>query len=169
MLPRITDPVVWQQAEILMQPAFIRVIDHIGKQLESSKWKGSYHDVLVWPNGTSEEIKGTVTQLMQQLETAAPEQATAIAQALSHLPKPQPEYHLCLKHEGMSEVRVDLWELCYQICFDDYNPSLMSQTDDSVSIDTDLIDETGDVDWQCLDAKAGELIEQIFIDLPSID
>lgn len=168
MPPKIIDPVVWQQAETLMQPAFIRVIDHIGKQLESSKWKGTYEDVLVWPNGTSEEIKAIVTQLRQQLETAATEQATAIEQALNHLPKPQPEYFLCLNHQGASEVRVDLWELCYEICFDGYNPSLAMQTDDLVNIDTNLIDETGDVDWQCLDAKAGKLINKIFSNLPPV-
>jgi len=31
-----------------------------------------------------------------------------------------------------------------------------------VQIDTSLIDETGDVDWQRLDAKAAELVEQVF-------
>lgn len=168
MLPRITDPLVWQQAEMLMQPAFIRVIDHIGKQLESSKWKGTYQDTLVWSDETSEEIKAIVTQLRQQLETAAAEQATAIEQALSHLPKPQPEYYLCLTHAGAPEVRVDLWELCYEICFDGYNSSSATLADSGVKIDTSLIDETGDVDWQRLDAKAGKLIGEIFDNLPPV-
>lgn len=166
MPPKITNPIAWQQAELLMQPAFIRVIDHIGKQLEESGWKGIYQDVLIWPAGTTAETKAIVTQLLQQLEITSGEDLAEIEQALSQLPQPHPEYHLCLR-QGLQEVKVDLWELCYQVCFRDYSPSIDKLASDAVEIDTSLIDETGDVDWQRLDAKAGELVEQVFANLPS--
>jgi hypothetical protein len=167
MPPKITDPIVWQQAELLMQPAFIRVIDHIGKQLEGSDWQGKYEDVMVWPEGTTDETKDTVTQLVQRLETASPSQVVEIEQTLIHLPTPQLEYHLCLQHQGVPEVKVNLWELCYQICFRDYDPA-QTAINYGVIIDTRLIDETGDIDWQCLDLKAGQLVEQIFANLPDV-
>lgn len=168
MPPKITDPVAWQQAELLMQPAFIRVIDHIGKQLEGSDWRGTYEDVMIWSEGTTEETKGTVTQLVHCLETAFPEQLSEIEQTLIHLPTPQPEYHLCLRHQGVPEVKVNLWELCYQICFRDYELSHPTPPNYTVNIDTSLIDETGDIDWQRLDVKAGELVDQIFTNLPTV-
>jgi hypothetical protein len=161
MPPKITNSVAWQQAELLMQPAFIRVIDHIRKQLEESTWQGTYQDVLIWPAGTTEEIKAIVTQLLQELEIASPEEAVEIRQTLEGLPKPHPGYHLCLQRNDQ-EVRVDLWELCYQICFHNYIPSGSEEVD----IDTSLIDEMGDVDWQQLDAKAKELVRRVFANLP---
>jgi len=161
MPPKITNSIAWQQAELLMQPAFIRVIDHIRKQLEESTWKGTYQDVVIWPAGTTEDIKAIVTQLLQELEAAATEEAVEIRRTLAGLPRPHPGYELCLQRQD-EEVRVDLWELCYQVCFRNYTPSL----EEEVDIDTSLIDETGDVDWQQLDVKAQELVRQVFANLP---
>ncbi|MGE5656483.1 MAG: hypothetical protein ACM37W_07700 [Actinomycetota bacterium] len=45
MRPKITNMIAWQQAELLMQPAMIRVIDNIRKQLEQSAWTGTYQEV----------------------------------------------------------------------------------------------------------------------------
>ncbi len=168
MPPKITDPVAWQQAELLMQPAFIRVIDHIRQQLDQSAWKGTYQDVLIWPLGTTDETKAIVTQLLQQLETAAPMEMIEIKQTLTQLPTPHPGYHLCLQRQGLPLVSVDLWELCYQICFRNYSPSLYESLSQEVKIDTSLLDDTDDVDWQRLDAKVGELIEQVFAKLPDV-
>ncbi len=167
MPPKITDKVAWQQAELLMQPAFIRVIDRIGKQLDESDWKGTYKDVLIWPTGTTDETKAIVTQLLQQLEGASPEQAAQIEQAIAQLPTPHPGYHLCLQRQDQ-QVNVDLWELCYQICFRNYSSSLDESASLAVKIDTSLIDETGDVDWQRLDSKAQHLVDQIFANLPTV-
>lgn len=164
MLPKITNPVAWQQAELLMQPAFIRVVDHIGKQLEASEWKGTYQDVLIWPAETTDQMKGIVTQLLQELETTPVEDVAKIKQTLQLLPHPYPGYHLCLQHQ-VREVKVDLWELCYQVCFRHYSLLANESVSDEVEIDTSLIDETGDVDWQRLDAKAGELVKQMFANL----
>jgi len=160
MLPKITNLETWQQAEVLMQPAFIRVVDNIRKQLDESAWKGTYKDVLVWTADTSDETKAIVTQLLQEMEGATPEQSDLIRQSLANLPTPHPGYHLCLQRQDQL-VTVDLWELCYKVCFLDYGTG-----NNSVSIDPDLIDETGDVDWLQLEAKTKELVGQVFASLP---
>ncbi len=160
MPPKITDSVAWQQAELLMQPIFIRVIDNIRKQLDVSPWTGTYQDVLIWPAGTTEETKAIVTQLLQELEAATPEQAVEIRKTLSLLPVPHPGYHLRLQRQEQT-LSIDMWDLCYQVCFVEYMPG-----DEAVAIDTSLIDETGDVDWQRLDSKAHELVVVVFAKLP---
>lgn len=160
MPPKISNSVAWQQAELLMQPAFIRVVDNIRKLLEESPWKGTYQDVLIWPAGTNVKTQEIVTKFLQELETATPEQADELRETLSRLPTPYPGYHLCLQRQEQ-KVSIDLWELCYQVSFLDYSPG-----DEAVNIDTSLIDEIGDVDWQRLDAKVKELVEQVFANLP---
>jgi hypothetical protein len=163
MPPKITNPDTWQQAEVLMQPAFIRIIDHLRRQLETSTWKGTYQDVLIWPSDTTDATKTIVTQLLQELATAPEETAMEIKQTLMKLPKPHPGYHLCLQRQEQ-QVSVDLWELCYQVCFRNYS----SLGDEAVEIDTSLMeDDTVDVDWQRLDGKVGELVAQVFANLPS--
>ncbi|MBU7585656.1 MAG: hypothetical protein KAF91_22690 [Nostoc sp. TH1S01] len=160
MPPKITNPVAWQQAELLMQPAFIRVVDNIRKQLDASAWKGTYHDVLIWPPSTTEEMKALVTRLLQEMESATPAQADEIRNTLSQLPMPHPGYHLQLQRQEQ-QVSVDLWELCYQVCFANYSPE-----NETVDIDTSLIDELGEVDWQNLEIKTKNLVAQVFANLP---
>jgi hypothetical protein len=167
MTPKFKDILAWQQAELLMQPAFLRIVDNIRKQLEASTWKGIYRDVLIWPQGTPEEIKSTVIQLRQQLEAASPESIDRIEQELANLPQPYPGYQLCLEAQER-EFCVDLWELCYQVCFRNYSLSLVDPDRQEVEIDTSLIDETGDVDWHRLDTKAQEMVGQIFANLPIV-
>jgi hypothetical protein len=170
-MPKFRDMVAWQQAEILMQPAFIRLIDNIRKQLEESVWLGKYEDTEDWPEGTSDETKFRVKQLQTELETLPPEQTEEIQEALSRLPAPYPGYQLRLEHLGQ-QVTLELWNLCYQVCFQDYDAtSGTSQVNslggtEGVTIDTRLFDETGDVDWNHLDDKARKLVEQIFANLP---
>ncbi|MBW4508623.1 MAG: hypothetical protein KME64_19240 [Scytonematopsis contorta HA4267-MV1] len=161
MPPRIINSVAWEQAELLMQPAFIRVVDNIRKQLDASAWTGTYKDVLIWPTSTSDETKAMVMRLTQELEAATPEQAAQIRETLAQLPTPHPGYHLCLQRQEQ-QIHVDLWELCYQVCFLDYTP----EVDNAVDIDTSLIDETGDVDWQKLDNKVRGLVDEVFAKLP---
>ncbi len=160
MPPKIIDSTVWQQAEILMQPAFIRVVDNIRKYLDASTWKGTYQDVLVWPPSTTDETKAIVTKLIGSLETATPDQGSEIRQTLAKLPMPHPGYHLCLQRQEQ-RVEIDLWELCYQVCFQNYVNGR-----EVVTIDTSLIDERGDVDWNALDRKAHDLVEEVFVRLP---
>jgi hypothetical protein len=125
MKPKITSSIAWQQAELLMQPAMIRVIDNIRKQLEESAWTGTYQEVQI----------------------------------------PIPGYQLLLELQGEQRC-IDIWELCYRVCFLNYEPAHTQIQSQEVVIDTSLIDDdTGDVDWNRLDAKASQLIQEIFANL----
>ncbi len=125
MKPEFKNMTAWNQAELLMQPAFLRVIDNIRKQLETSDWKGTYQDIQ----------------------------------------SPIPGYQLCLQRQNAT-VNVDIWELCYQVCFRNYQLNSTETESQTVEIDTSLLDETGDVDWQCLEAKTRQLVQQVFANLP---
>lgn len=172
MTPKIPNRTVWQQAEVLMQPAFIRLIANITQQLEQSDWRGDYEDVQMWPEGTSETDKMLVASLRSQLETASPAEVDAITQSLAQLPTPFPGYQLRLSR-GDRQVSVDLWDLCYRICFQDYDSvsgtshAVDAAIGGSVAIDPSLFDETGDVDWHQLDDKTKQLVNQIFANLPA--
>ncbi|MDY7020054.1 MAG: hypothetical protein SWJ54_01665 [Cyanobacteriota bacterium] len=124
MKPKIKDQVAWQQAELLMQPVLIRLLDNIRKKLETSVWTGNYEE----------------TQI------------------------PYPGYRLNLQYNAR-QISVDIWELCYQVCFRNYQPSHASQESQEVEIDTSLIDDTGDVDWEKLEEKTSVIIEQLFNNL----
>ena len=97
---------------------------------------------------------------MQVMQTATPEEADEIRDTLARLPMPHPGYHLRLQRQ-QQEASIDLWELCYQVCFLEYSPNK-----EGADIDTSLIDELGEVDWLRLDAKARELVDQTFTKLP---
>lgn len=159
MKPKITDMQEWQQAELLMQPALIRLIDNVRKQLEHSKWTGNYRTIESWPEGTPAEVQAQVTQLQQQLE-ATPEQAVELSQVLAGLPQPKLTYQLCLKRQA-GQLEVDVWDLCYQICFYDYNPNSEQLTEEA-HVDSSLIGLEGEVDWHRLDLKARQVVEQLF-------
>jgi hypothetical protein len=121
MKPKIKDAIAWQQAELLMQPTLIRVLDNIRKQLEDSPWKGTYQEI-------------------QQ---------------------PFPGYRLDLTCNDQTRS-IDIWEVCYQVCFLDYEPTHAAAESREVEIDTSLIDsETGEVDWKQLDEKAKRIVEQL--------
>ncbi len=163
MKPRFATIETWQQAELLMQPTFIRLIDNLRKQLDLSTWRGTYHDVLVWADHIPEATKTRVTQLQQQLETAPSDQTAEIQATLSHLPSPYPGYELQLEKDDR-QVNIDVWELCYRICF---RSELGEWTDDfPVEVDTSLLDETGEVDWILLEDKTKRRVEQLFENLP---
>lgn len=174
-MPKFGDMTVWQQAEQLMQPTFIRLIDNLRKQLDQSSWRGTYEDVLVWPEDVSDSDKTQVMRLRLDLEQAtSPEAAVELEQALAKLPAPYPGYLLRLTQQN-EQVTVDLWELCYRICFRDYDATTGTSRSrgfgqspsQSVEVDTTLFDETGDVDWNRLDAKTIKVVAQIFANLPA--
>ncbi len=125
MKPKFKTLQAWEQAELLMQPALIRVLDNIRKEIEQSSWNGSY----------------------QEIQT------------------PYPGYLLCLT-QGEQSVTVDIWELCFQVCFVDYPPAENHEASSEVEIDLNLLDDTGDVDWQSLETKAQQLVKEIFANLP---
>jgi hypothetical protein len=127
MKPKFKNLLAWEQAQLLMQPAFLRVLDNIRKQLELSAWKGTFEEV----------------------ET------------------PMPGYRLHLIY-GDRSVTIDIWDLCFQICFLHY-PPLVPDANPEIDIDTALLDETGDVDWQSLETKAQRVIQRLFASLPPAD
>lgn len=156
----------WQQAEILMQPVFIRLIDNIRKALDHSAWQGNYQEQTIWPDGVTAEMQAHVLHV-QQLASASTTDLPQLEAELARLPQPHPAYQLCLKHlEHERQVTVDLWQLCYQICFKNYSPILSVTDEVTVEVDLALLDETGEVDWQNLDSKTKQLIEQVFASLP---
>jgi hypothetical protein len=136
----------WRQAALLMQPALLRLIDQLRKQLERSPWKGTYETQEIWPDGT----------MPQEKEKSEPPQILYLL-------------HLSL---GNQQVQVNLWELCYQICFADYTPQLAySGINDfqvgDVQVDLDLLDGQGEIDWHRLDEKAQSVVKQVFDALPA--
>lgn len=168
MPPKFATTIAWQQAELLMQPVFIRIIDNIRKELEQSSWRGTYHESPIWADGVSEDTKARVTALQTELQTASSEESTVIQETLARLPQPHPGYYLSLQR-GDREITVDLWQLCYQICFRNYNSVVNVSKDPLVEIDTTLIEaDTGEVDWVRLDDKTKQVISQIFANLPSV-
>ncbi|NEO81851.1 hypothetical protein [Moorena sp. SIO4G3] len=128
MKPLFKDTLAWEQAQLLMQPAFIRIIDEIGRQLEPTNWKVTYQNVTT----------------------------------------PIPGYEMCLAHQDTT-VTINLWDLCFQVCFRDYQPTQSELETLAVEIDPMLIDQAGEVDWQCLDAKAKQLVEDVVAGLPLVD
>jgi hypothetical protein len=126
MQPKFANELAWQQAEFLMQPIYIRIIDHIRQQSEVSIWKVSY-----------EEIK-----------------------------EPLPTNYLCLESTH-GQLKFDIWDLCYQVCFLNYHGSHSELESQVVEVDASLIDlEAQSPDWTRLDHKAKAVIARVFENLP---
>lgn len=126
MQPKFVSELAWQQAEFLMQPIYIRIIDRIRQQSEVSTWKVTY-----------EEVRD-----------------------------PHPINYLCLESED-KQLKFDIWDLCYQVCFLNYDGSHSELESRIVEVDTSSIDlETGTIDWMLLDNKAKAVIAKIFDNLP---
>jgi hypothetical protein len=124
MRPKIKDQVAWQQAELLKQPALIRLLRHIEEKLGKPGW-----------------------------EEADP-----------NTEMPYPGYRLGVEYNNQ-KLSLDTWELCYQVCFKNYQLTHAPQESQEVEIDTNLIDHTGDVDWTRIDEKARMIIDQFFDNL----
>ncbi|ELR98598.1 hypothetical protein [Gloeocapsa sp. PCC 73106] len=120
MQPKFKDQLAWEQAEILMQPILIRVIDNLRQTLETSDWQGTY----------------------QETQT------------------PYPGYQLLLTKDNQT-VNLDIWQLCFQICFLDYQSEIPNQF---VDIDTSLITDN-EVNWESLESKTKAVIKEIFAHL----
>ncbi|NEP19068.1 MAG: hypothetical protein F6J97_19585, partial [Leptolyngbya sp. SIO4C1] len=67
-MPLFSTPLARRQVEVLMQPALIRIIDNIRKQLDVSNWKGQYEDKIVWPDSATEAQQQQYLKLLLQLE-----------------------------------------------------------------------------------------------------
>lgn len=165
MKPTFADEATWEKTNVLMQPAFIRLLDNIRKLTEEySTWKSSYQENLVWDDAISEEERGRIALLQQELKsTTDNDRAYTIEQILETLPKPYPAYEWKLER-GEEIVTIDVWELCYKICFTvDYDP----RVDRPAKVDESLFDD-GEVDWRVLDEKAKRLVTEILSQLPTL-
>lgn len=80
---------------------------------------------------------------------------------------PFPGYELSLSSEE-KEIKINLWELCFEVCFKDYQRgSVPLEAELKVEVDTSLFaEDTGEVNWEKLDAKAKQQVEQLFEHLP---
>ncbi len=159
-------PPTWQSAAQLMQPALIRLIDQLGHYLTTSDWRGEYETQEYWPEQTSADLKQQVMTLRQQWESADPESKPGLEAQLFALPQPLVGYVLHLER-GETKTHFNLWELCYQICFESYTPKLDWEgiTDlpiEQIQVDARLLNDQGEVDWNALDQKAAQVVTQAF-------
>lgn len=166
MPPKFATALAWEQANLMMQPALIRVIDNIRKHLDEAEWTGTYENVLRFPPGTSSADQARVQSLQIRLEAGEGDRED-LQQQLAQLPQPYLGYELCLS-QGDRQVRVDLWELCYKVCFRAYEPSPDPQATQLVEIDETLVNDQNELDWQRLEEKAQQVVALVF-DTLSLD
>ena len=115
--PKFKSQLEYDQAQILMQPALIRVVDNIRKESESSDWNVRYEE----------------TQT------------------------PFPGYIAYLEKDNYQKQK-SIWELCFEICFVDYNEN----SNQEIETDHSLFDEEGELDWQRLETKTQRLVKSLF-------
>ncbi len=162
-MPEFATALEREKIEQLMQPALIRVIDNIRKQLDSSVWQGSYEEELIWPEGTTVEQQQEYLELQKGLHGVPSEEHDRVAARMSALPQPSPLYTLRLKNDGQEEDQtIDIWSLCYRVCATAYR----DESSAAITADETLFDESGEVDWRVLDDKTLGLVESIFKSLP---
>lgn len=164
-VPTFATPQDRANVEQLMQPALIRVIDNIRKQLDTSDWQGQYEENLVWPDGTTEQQKTMYADLQKGLHGVPTEEHDRVATAMSKLPQPSPLYTLRLTQADQPDQTIDVWATCYQVCTTANEDGLKADT--KLKADTNLFNENGEVDWLLLDEKTKALVESIFQALPS--
>ncbi|MEL6816727.1 MAG: hypothetical protein AAFP03_18270 [Cyanobacteria bacterium J06598_3] len=172
-MPKFATQLARAKVEQLMQPALIRVIDNIRKQLDVSEWQGNYEEELIWPDGTTPEQQQEYAALQKVLHGVPPEEHDRVANLMSQLPQPRPLYTLRLTKADQPDHTIDIWALCYKVCATSFK-GVVSQVADALpqggspendmllEADDSLFDEAGDVDWQVLDDKTKRLIETIF-------
>jgi hypothetical protein len=122
MKPKFATELAWQQAELLMQPAYIRLVDQIRRQTEEN-----------------EDIPVSYIEVTE----------------------PYPSNLLCLTKDNQ-ELRVDIWELCFQVCFTNFE-EICQHPEQVAQIDEHLFDpDSTEVDWTKLDNKAQAAVAQVF-------
>ncbi len=122
MKPKFATELAWQQAELLMQPAYIRLVDQIRRQTEEN-----------------EDIPVSYIEVTE----------------------PYPSNLLCLTKDNQ-ELRVDIWELCFQVCLINFD-EIRQYPEQAAQIDEHLFDpDSTEVDWTKLDNKAQAAVAQVF-------
>ncbi len=137
MKPKFKNIVAWEQAQLLMQPIFIRVIDNIRKKLDESTWKGTYQEI-------SEPFP------KYQLLLTKNDQ-------LVELDIWQLCYQVCFIN--FTTKVIELQQHIAQL-----NGTQIEEIQE-VEIDTSLIDKNGEVDWIKIENKTANLIQTIFNNL----
>lgn len=129
MKPTFKNTTDWEKADILIQPAFIRVMDNLRKELEKTNLVATYEDIQ----------------------------------------EPFPGYQLILTKENDS-VSISIWEICFQVCFTDYQFSSnnSSQASIIVEIDENLFNGDNEINWQQLEIKTQQTIQTIINNFPKI-
>jgi hypothetical protein len=155
----------------LLQPALIRLIDNLRKQLTPSGLKWDYETLEEWSEDVPQATRDRVAALTQALEIADPEDANHLQAELDQLPVPVPMYWLAIAYPEQP-LRVNLWELCYQVCLEHYTPNYsnasLSQPDLShAQIDATILDDQSEIDWAQLDQKAAVVVQKLMNSLPS--
>ncbi|MEY2985239.1 MAG: hypothetical protein RLZZ568_1856 [Cyanobacteriota bacterium] len=109
----------------------------------------------------------TIDQLRQALETLPWRSHYEAIQ------DPIPGHQLVLEN-GDRLYRINLWDLCFQVCFVNYRPRpFVDNLPDNyepfwVEIDQTLFCETT-IDWTALDQKAQTCIQRMIAALPPVD
>lgn len=74
--------------------------------------------------------------------------------------EPFPGHQLILT-QAENSVTINIWEICFKVCFLEYQFSLGETTNDNiiVDIDTKLFDEKGEINWDRLEQKTQQVIQ----------
>ncbi len=110
----------------------------------------------------------TIDQLRQALESCA------WRNRYEEVTEPFPGHQLILE-KGDRLLRVNIWDLCFQICFANYEfqpfgDNLQENEQDfAVEIDQQLFNDQGEVDWTALDNKAQHCVEKLLAALPTVE
>ena len=120
-------------------------------------------DSLAWEQ-TQQLMQPAYIRVVDNLRKALED--SAWRESYQEVETPLPGYELCLSSQEQA-VKINLWELCFEVCFQDYQRgSVPLDSQLNVEVDTSLLDlETGEVNWEKLDNKAREKVEQIFASL----
>jgi hypothetical protein len=157
MPPQFSDPQLFDQAERLMQPSLLRLLDQLRRQVAASAWTHRFETLQLWADTVPESVQQQWQSLGDRLESSNDEAEIAVLQEqLAQLPQPTYAYQLWLNKGELSQ-QFDLWELCYQTCFANHQPN----TDYPPQIRPGLLDEAGEVDWEHLDLQARHVVEDL--------
>ncbi len=140
MKPKFATEQAWQQAEILMQPAYIRLVDQIRRQTEENE-----SEILVSYEEVTTPYPSNLLCLQPKVNASNPDHIDT--------------------NQAQPLLKVDIWDLCFQVCFENYEPiaAETAQTEQLVAIDLSLFaPHTQEVDWSKLDNKAQVAINQVF-------
>jgi hypothetical protein len=137
MKPKFKNTIDWEQAQMLMQPIFIRVIDNIRKQLDNSSWKGVY----------------------QQIDEPYPRYELLLSrnEKVIELDIWQLCYQICFINFTTKVIELQQ-HLAQQ------NGTQIEEIQE-VEIDTSLIDNDGQVDWIKIEEKTNYVITNVFNNL----